>query len=131
MVVSDQSQYCIIPFRREVDARLSRMETTIDGIWVCFLIILLLGLADQDGGKKGRRVGFYWCSRRPSLLLLPLYPRGFSFYISILLHGSVLGVSGFDYLCCVGHLAMFIPRQFARSYIHLFGDSNTFLSRAV
>lgn len=55
------------------------METMIDGIWVCFLIILLLGLADQDGGKKGRRVGFYWCSRRPSLLFFLFTPGVFRF----------------------------------------------------
>lgn len=130
MVMSDRSQYSRIPLRRGVGTRLSRTETTIDGIWVYFLIILLLGLADQDGGKKGRRVGFYWCSRRPSLLFLPLYHQEFFvFYLHI---ATRIGAGGFwlwlSLLCWpLGH----VYTSAVRTYIYLFGDSNVLLSRTI
>jgi hypothetical protein len=69
------------------------METMIDGIWVCFLIILLLGLADQDGGKKGRRVGFYWCSSAAFSSFSSSLPQEFFFlYLHI---ATRIGAGGF------------------------------------
>jgi hypothetical protein len=68
---------------------------------VCIFLVFAISWVggSRRGGKKGGRVGFYRCSRRPSLFI-PLLPRESSFYISILLHGSVQEVSGFVFVFC-------------------------------